>query len=231
MIGLLPAAGQATRMNGLPKYLLPIPGGLSNNLIEFHVYQMDLSGCKEVYIGASDSNFRSLSSVMGEVATIYNAAHHKTMSQTVMSARLDFLYARDHYDESVLFGMPDTYFEDKLAYYKLMDTLTEGAQVAVGLFRARPGQHTKVGMVYMDGEQISDVIDKPVHLGRLEWFWGVLAWQPLFWDCIKPEDPHIGYAIPRAITAGLDVRAVKMDGRYWDCGTPEEYFECIKEIA
>jgi len=47
------------------------------------------------------------------------------------------------------------------------------------------------------------------------------------WPLIDVEDPHVGYALPRAIRAGLDVRGVVLNGTYWDCGTPDDYFDCI----
>lgn len=226
MIGLLPAAGQATRMNGLPKYLLPVPGG---DLLTIHCNRMWAIECEEIFIGANDHNFLALCSSHGEYPIVYRADVFDTMSATVLSLRYDYFYTGFE-DYACLFGLPDTYFEDTRVYHKLTDALNAGAQVAVGLFRAQPGQHAKAGMCRVDGKRIVEVVDKPAETD-LEWLWGVLAWQPTFWDYIKPEDPHVGYAIPRAIAAGLDVRAVFMDGRYWDCGTPEDYFACIREIT
>lgn len=224
MIGLLPAAGQATRMNGLPKYLLPI--NKYHCLLTLHVAYMLETKCKRVYIGANKENYKLLKQ-HSNTAITFPAAHYETMAETLLSI---LEWGKKFARTPILFGMPDTYFEDTQAYRKLADVLSEGAQVAVGLFRARPGQHTKVGMCRIDGNHVTEVIDKPESTD-LEWLWGVLAWQPAFWDYIKPEDPHVGYALPRAIAAGLDVRAVKMDGRYWDCGTSEEYFECIRAIT
>lgn len=229
MIGLLPAAGQATRMNGLPKYLLPIPGG---SLIQRHVDMMRVAGltdCIREYRHSIFIPFRELSwnhaasyDLDGNMA--YPISPTETMSETVLTALPG---SESH---CVLLGLPDTYFEDTQAYHKLADVLNDGAQLAVGLFRSRPSQHTKVGMCRIEGNRVTEVIDKPKSTD-LGWLWGVLAWQPAFWGYIKPEDPHVGYAIPRAIAAGLDVRAVKMEGWYWDCGTPEEYFELITELT
>lgn len=85
-------------------------------------------------------------------------------------------------------------------------------------------------MCRVQNGRITEVVDKP-ECTNLHWAWGVLAWRPVFWDCLRPEMPHVGYGLPCAIESGLDVRAVEMDGQYFDCGTPEEYFQCIRTIT
>lgn len=151
----------------------------------------------------------------------------KTMSETVLRAQ------KSAKDDVVAFGMPDSYFDDWAAFNKLNHAIQDGADVAVGLFLARDEQSSKLGMCDFDPktQQIMQVVDKPVGKTPLAWAWGVLAWKPAFWDCIKASDPHVGFAIPRAIEAGLDVRAVKMDGEYFDAGTPDEYFALIRHLT
>jgi len=233
MIGLLPAAGNAERMGGLPKMLLPVPEG---TLAAFHGKTMLAAGCDPFSIGANRINYDLLRSFYGGYVRLVK--QHETMTETILSLREDMkIVAQIYYDNGmefsdnpVLFGMPDTHFEDAQAYQKLTHALNSGADLAVGLFHTRPEQRSKLGMCRLDGERITDVIDKPEST-TLEWAWGVLGWQPVFWQYLRPEDPHVGYAIPRAIAAGLDVRAVKMVGGYWDCGTPAEYFEMIRSVT
>lgn len=223
MIGILPAAGNASRMNGLPKFLLPIPGGY---LLEWHIARMAAAGCDRVNIGAAPHNHELTNrSIRGlSKAQTWIAYAHDTMSQTVLSGYSNPL-------EPVLFGMPDTYFDDHQAYNKLAAAIDDGADVAVGLFIALQSQRSKLGMCDFDysSQQITAVEDKP-DFTNLSWAWGVLAWKPTFWKCIYAVDPHVGFALPRAIEAGMDVRAVRMDGLYFDCGTPDEYFECIQHL-
>lgn len=90
-----------------------------------------------------------------------------------------------------------------------------GSIVEIGSYRGRSTVALALG-----------VIDKPP-VCAYPWIWGVLAWKPAFWPLIDVEDPHVGYALPRAIRAGLDVRGVVLNGTYWDCGTPDDYFDCI----
>ena len=50
-----------------------------------------------------------------------------------------------------------------------------------------------------------------------------------FEQYIIPNDLHIGYSAAMALENGEKVSAYLMDGRYYDCGTPSEYIELLKE--
>lgn len=223
MIGIIPAAGKAERFDGLPKALLPIPQG---TLIEtLYVRMMAVSTCWHAAIGTNRTTYAFLRQREYISASVYKA-ETETMSETVLTARQ---YVNG--DEPVIFGMADTYFDDAEAFVKLQTALLDGADVAVGVFQTRPEQRHKLGMVDFapDGEVLR-VVDKPAET-KLTWAWGVLAWKPRFWNLLSAKDPHVGYALPRALAAEMDVRAVKMDGGYWDCGTPDEYFSLIRHLT
>lgn len=216
MIGIIPAAGSASRMFGLPKMLLPTPRGV---LIDVLAERMAVT-CDHLYTGTRSGLYGMLAGRLATDAHTVYLANTATMSETVKLAE------RFTVGAYVAFGMPDTLFEDDTAYSKLIAALDAGADVAVGVFRVRHGQHQRGGMVDIDGDRVRAVVDKP-ETCSLAWIWGVLAWKPALWPLINPATPHVGYALPRAISAGLDVRPVILNGPYWDCGTPEEYFECI----
>lgn len=222
MIGLLPAAGRATRIQGLPKFLLPIPDGY---LLKRHIDSMKTAGSEQVYIGASE-NTHSILSEYTPGARVYLAQECETMSQTVLSG-YGLIHA-DGYYPFTLFGMPDSYLPD-YTYPRLLSSLHDGAQVAVAVFPAREGQHQRGGMCQLEGRRVVSVIDKPQETD-LTWIWGALAWTHAFWEFIKPQDAHVGYALPRAIEAGLHVRAVKSNEPYFDCGTVNEYFELVQHL-
>lgn len=215
MIGIIPAAGHATRIHGIPKMLLPTPEG---TLITTLIERMRPMG--QIIIGTRPANYELLA---GMCNALVFRCETETMCETVLRTRK---YMRD--DEYVTFGMPDTYFEDGLAFAKLYAELKGGADVAVGVFETRPEQRRKLGMVeFTPGDEVLRVIDKPTETD-LRWAWGVLAWKPRFWQYIYTNDPHVGYALPRALASEtLDIRAVRMEGGFWDCGTPEEYFDLI----
>lgn len=220
MIGLLPAAGKAERMHGLPKFLLPIG---DSYLLERHVELMRQT-TSNIWTALQPDTFEYFQDFI--LTNTYTPIHFDTMSETVLSFR-NILEK----DKPILFGMPDTYIEDNKAYRKLATALDNGADVAVGLFNIRPGQYNG-GLCRLSGNQVAEVIDKPGEpMPDFCHIWGAIAWQPNFWTYIQAEDPHVGYALPRAVADGKDVRAVVCEGAYWDCGTPADYFECIRRVT
>lgn len=228
-IGIIPAAGKAERMGGIPKFLLPIPGGV---LIDRLAIRMATARTGCIHLGINDTTYKS--GLLHEgVVTIWNVGETHTMSETVLR-----LGKYDERHENVLFGMPDTYFEDEQAFVKLSATLDAGADVAVGVFQIREGQHTEGGMVNVyvdlalprDTWRVKNIVDKPAERVS-DWIWGILAWRSKMWDFIKPEMPHVGFAVQAAIEGGLDVRAVKCDGQFFDAGTPSRYFSLINYLT
>lgn len=222
MIGLLPVAGKAERLHGLPKFLLPIPGGY---LLDWHVTYMSMAGCGRIHIGTSPENYDLLrwgNAKYREYENIYVAQHYATMSETVLEAKALCV------DENVLFGMPDTYWLNNRTYEVLVRDL-EYADVSLAYFAKRPGQHQHVGMVQIYNSHVLAVVDKPLET-NLEFCWGALAWKPIFWKCIRPEDLHVGFAVQRAIEAGLYVRGVPCGNAYFDCGTLDGYYEMLKAV-
>lgn len=223
MIGIIPAAGTAERFGGLTKFLLPCTGDeLLITRLHRLMHKVFVNFDTEFFLHPDNADlFKRLCNPRNVRAVKTN-----TMTETVLNAC--------SYSEPVLFGMPDTYFEDEQAFVKLAAALDDGgnrpgADVVLGVFRARHDQYSQGGMCKLDGDVVYNVMDKMAEprIGY-DWIWGLMAWKPVFWDFLKPDMPHVGYGIMPAVHAGLDVRAVKLDGNYYDCGTPERYFEMIR---
>lgn len=223
MIGIIPAAGHATRINGIPKYLLPVPDGLLIDVLHRRMREADAD---QVLVGVGPHSSESLRT---ENRLLYTV-NTQTMSETVLAARQHF----DDPDESVLFGMPDSYWLDDNVYQRLTKDIDHGALVSVALFETRPGQENKLGMcdVSFDNDvlRITQIADKPKQT-TLHWAWGAMAWCAGFWKYIQPSDPHVGYALQRAVEAHDNVHAQLIYGPYFDCGTAAEYFTCIRQIT
>jgi UTP-glucose-1-phosphate uridylyltransferase len=230
IVGVIPAAGTAERMDGLPKYLLPIR---KSYLLQTLCERMNACGASDLLIGANPNNSSLVQRYLPANGIVYTK-FSETMSETVLAAQPWADKA------NVLFGMPDSWWEgDDFAYRWLVEGLTEEIPVCVAVFKARPAQKGKLGMVMTQGkfvnglgEQILEVVavkDKASTSAYTE-AWGAMAWSPKFWQYIRPADPHVGYALERAISMGVTVRAIKMTGNYWDCGTKDEYFELIRSF-
>lgn len=227
--GMLPAGGLAERFHRLPKYLLPIE---DSYLIKRHikmleslvVYPMDPMVSKGWQVGSNGADWHMLAQL--DIGAI-DVGWTKTMSETLIRMR------RSTYDYCVLMGMPDTYIDDFEAYSKLhqaLDLYPEAIAI-MGVFTARPGQYRQGGMIRNEDARVTEIVDKADTDQGLDFIWGLMAWRPEFWDYIKVDDPHPGYAAQRAIENGEIINMYLMRGGFWDCGTPERYFELIRHLT
>ena len=212
IVGVLPAAGQATRLNGLPKFLLPIPEG---NLLDWHCKQMRAASAERVLVGTSWVN-SALVAQHAPNGTEQYLVSTKTMTETVLAAR------RNAGDADVLFGMPDTYWANEDVYEQI-STAVSDADVTLACWFIRDDQRGKLGQCELDlyGNVLA-VVDKSPDCS-MPWVWGAMYWKPSFWNCLTPTMPHVGYGLPVAMDRGLNVKAVMFMGDYHDCGTFESY--------
>lgn len=222
--GIIPAAGKATRIHGLPKFLLPVPGGY---LLERMAARMGVP----CYIGANPDNAALLKATCPPNATVYEV-NSRAMPETILAARP---YVGD---EHVLVGMPDTYWTDKYVFDVLRDRLEmKWAICAVALFAVEPVMATRLGVCGVINNTgipfISSIVDKSATIPDAPYVnaWGAMAWTPEFWQYIHPEDAHMGIAMQRALDAGVRIAAFLASGDYYDNGTPEDYFRCIRELT
>lgn len=227
-VGLIPAAGKAVRMYGLPKFLLPVKDGL---LIDHLIAQMNQVVTEEIFIGTSHSNAEA---ILRYAPITYDQTKHyrvetRTMSETVLAARPIVG------DANVIFGMGDSYWTGTSIYQRLLDKLNFSC-VSAALWQVSSVQARSLGMCKVEGNIgddeviITKIVDKD-QSGDLSWAWGALAWTKDFWQYIREDDPHVGYAVQRVIEQSNPVPAVLSDGIYFDCGTTDGYFECIRSFV
>ena len=169
MICIIPAAGKAERMNGIPKMLLPVH---DTTLLQKLICKMRrVESPRRLRIGTRTLYGEMLFERINEGGVIVYNAETATMSETVLLAR-DCTPGWEK--EPVMLGLPDAYFEDEDVFPKLAAELRDGADVAVACFRTRPEQRHKLGMVDIGGCEVLRVEEKPAQT-TLEWAWGALA--------------------------------------------------------
>lgn len=218
-IGILPAAGKATRIHGLPKYLLPVPGGY---LLERMANRIGVP----CYIGANADNYDLLNDYKRPEDRVCKVVS-RAMPETILNIRLQAMLG----DENVLVGMPDTYWTDETVFLRLTDYLNQGFICAVAVFYVDVDMASRLGVCHWNKEGLLRHIEdkQPQTNGR--WVWGAVAWRVDFWQYIQPEDAHLGIALQRAVEQGIEIPVVRCGGDYYDNGTPEDYFHCIRELV
>lgn len=219
IVAILPAAGKALRMNGLPKFALPI-NNLNQTLIERHISQIK-DFVNEIVIPTTPNNFSLIENMRLDLKSTVISMETNTMSQTVIEVIRN--YPADRY----VLIMPDTYFHGEVPHKYLAHS---ESPIELAIFAIRDSQKGKLGQVSIDEESnVIEIIDKSENC-NYKYAWGALTFDKTLIEFIEPEDAHIGYAVAKSLLS-CRAKAQVFDCEYFDCGTPSEYFDLIKKIT
>jgi len=232
LVGVIPAAGQGTRLApfSYPKELLPIVytnvSGNNGSVTPRPVLQLSLdvmraAGITECVI--------VIASWKLEIARVFGDGDACGISLTyVMRDAVDAAYpwVRDH---DVALALPDTVLSPADAFHQLWrERLSSRADLVLGLFPTSTPEQLGPVRVDLHGTVI-EVLDKP-KTTDLRHIWGLAVWSPRFTALLHeevsraPEDakPVLGAVFQRAVELGFNVRALCFEaGSYLDVGTPE----------
>jgi UTP-glucose-1-phosphate uridylyltransferase len=218
---ILPAAGKASRMRGLPKFLLPCTNEYLT-LIERHINFL-IDSVENIWIPTSPQYVNLLSSLIEENKKINIVpVSSNTMSETVKVTMTNI-----NKNKYTLI-MPDTYFSDDKTYEKIISADTNHFANLI-CWKTRPSQEGKLGEVsFSNNGKLEAIIDKP-EKRVYQHSWGAVTFTSDLYNFIDPQEPHIGYAIKSAAQQN-NINCIEVKGDYYDCGTPDEYIELIKKI-
>jgi hypothetical protein len=217
-IGLLPASGSASRINGLPKFALPYSG--TKSLIQYHVELM-IPIVDEIRICTRES-WEPLLNEMG----LNKSAKIQMLEPSTMN---DALYRmtrdeRDQKDTQFIVGMPDTVWTatDVNPYQKLSSTDSD-CKVTLLISPFRESLRGKVGQVSITNSNIvEEIIDKDVNCNH-ENIWTAFSMNGYR---LKPSDKSPSHSFLEMLTRKEKIDAAIIDGVYHDLGS----IEGIKEF-
>lgn len=220
MDAIIPAAGMATRMRGIPKFLLPCDD-LYTSLIERHVKEL-IEVCDTIWIPTRPDLVMLIETLgISKDRIVVLPVVTENMSQTVN--RVMQISSAGHF----CLVMPDTFFHGELPYKKLNPTPNFSE---LALWKIREDQKGKLGQVRVSPDNtVIDIKDKVPNCDY-PLFWGALTFASKMKEFINLEDPHIGYAIQAALKAKKEIDYKVLDGEYFDCGTPSEYLKMLEKI-
>ena len=216
----IPAAGLASRLGGIPKFLLPISE--KQTLIGHHVDNLIKLKNYEITIGTSEKFYKTLLDIYEGFAI--KKIESFSMVETVSKLTLE--------EESLsLVIMPDTYFKN----YQIVEDMRKKIQskeldIVLGIWNIKTDQIGKLGQCSIIGERVKKIIDKDKNC-KEQYFWGLIMWKPSFNQYIKKEDKHFGISLNRAIKNNLEVGYVKANQEYYDCGTFSEYETLLNNLT
>jgi hypothetical protein len=216
---LVPASGFATRMNQIPKFLLPV-GNEGKTLLKTHMelasdqYERILIGTRPELVPLLDAK------TLGENVEIFPLVT-KTMSETII--KLSQVSENDKF----VMVMPDTFFLDSSPHTFFSETQEV---LGLALWSIRDSQRGKLGQVEIKGGTIQSVKDKDPSCS-FDLAWGSMCFNREYLNLVTPAMSHIGLAISDAIQSKLPISFSVQGGSYFDCGTPREYFELIRLLT
>lgn len=216
---VLPAVGLATRLGGIPKFLLPCGDRVS--LIERHIATVPSS--VEVMVPTTETLAPIVAKVLGSRARIVPMAT-KTMSETVRKA------IQIQHADRVAIGLPDTYCEPSPDYGLLLDLLSD-YESAVAVFRTRKDQRGRLGAVRISGETIAEVRDKAPDFDS-DFHWGAVAFRhDALVRNLNDSDPHVGFALESLVHSGGLARVASISDVYFDFGTFDEVLRAYAHLS
>lgn len=235
-VGLIPAAGRATRLGSLPcsKEIYPVGWEESRPKVASHYVLEDMrrGGIETAYIVLREGKW-DIPTYWGDgrrvgvhLAYVMMGAPHGTPFS--LDQAFPFVQNR-----RVALGFPDILMTPGGVYAELLDRQTEGgADVVLGLFPAHRPE--KVDMVDLDdsGRPRRFVI-KP-KATTLQYTWLCAVWTPAFTfylhsliqdiesDWSPDEELFLGDVFDGALDSDIEIDAVCFpDGKYVDIGTPD----------
>lgn len=235
-VGLIPAAGLATRLQPLayPKELLPIiyrgeAAGLTPRpVLQSSLEQMRRADVRQCVIVIAEWKLE-IARIFGDGSALGVALAYVMRSQPrgladALDAARPWLADRD-----VALALPDTLIapEDALARLRT-EREASGADVVLGVFPADCPE--QLGPVRVDAAgAVLEVLDKPATTD-LRNSWGLAIWSPRFTALLGEQvaaaadhvKPVLGAVFHHAIEIGLQVRAVTFpEGQFIDLGTSQ----------
>ena len=188
MISILPAAGYARRMKGIPKFLLPIDENYKS-LLEYHIENL-LPFSQELIIPTRKDLLPIIKSLDYDFSNIiFMEVETNTMNETVSEVLKKF-----NYDQALII-MPDTYFSSGYPFLdkeNLHDSLC-----TLACWKIRNEQRGKLGEVKIENGFVEKIIDKDINTG-FDYSWGSILFNKEFEQYIIPNYLHNGYSASMA---------------------------------
>jgi glucose-1-phosphate thymidylyltransferase len=240
VVGVVPAAGQATRIAPLPvsKELLPVglraEGDRARIRVACHclLERMRYAGVDRAFLLVGHGKW-DIPAYLGDGADdgmdlAYVVVRDSRGAAFTVDRAFPFVA-----DDVVAFGFPDIQFRPADAFDRLLSRQAEqGADVVLGLFPTdRPDLVDMVGTD--DRGAVRRIVVKPAHT-TLRHTWIIAVWTPAFTAFLHryanermvdrgraPDggEVHVGHVIQAAVDAGMSVDSVVLDdGSFLDIG-------------
>lgn len=213
VVGVIPAAGYATRLQPLEcsKEVLPVGG---RPIMDYLAERMRAGGSTRVRVVTRPEKTDVIAHAE-ELGAEVVLGYPVTVSASFL-AGTEGLAPTD----IVLVGFPDTLWEPRDAYAQLVHAVREDCEVALGLFRIRAADLPRSDVIAFDESgAISGIAVKPSDPPS-EWIWGCAAARANSLDRLaQTEWP--GEYFDLLCREGASVHGIRLSDDWLDVGTKE----------
>lgn len=251
VIGLVPAAGEASRIAPLPfsKEMYPVgfrhspseKDGRPKVVCHYLLEKMRIAGITKAYIVLRQGKWDIPAYLQdGAIAGIHLAYLMRGLPYGVPYT-LDQAYPFVQ-NTIIAFGFPDILFKPNDTFVRLLAKhVGSKAHITLGLFPADSPR--SVDMVKLDKtSRVRRIFIKPEHT-KLRLTWGVAVWSPVFTTFLHEylaslKGPRVGklelsmgHVIKAAVARDLRVEGISVsEDPYLDIGTPKNLFKAIRDV-
>ena len=209
IVGVVPAAGYAVRLQPLPhsKELLPAGG---RPVMDYVIERMRAAGADEVRVVTRPEKEDVVEHARDAGVTLV-LAHPPTLNAS-FAAGLAGLAP----DDIALLGFPDSIWEPHDGFRPLVEAVLAGHEVALGLFKT-PGLEGVDYVALDDDGGIAGIEIKPA-APPSEWMWGAAAARARTLDGLERQEWPSGHFLDLR-DRGLELHGVRLSSTYLDVGT------------
>ena len=210
VVGVIPAAGHATRLQPLDcsKEMLDIGG---RAVIDYIAERMRAAPCDQLRIVTRPEKADVVRHA-AELGALVVPAHPPSLGRSLL-AGLGGLSD----DDVVLIGFPDSIWEPVDGYARVLPLLGEGFDVALGLFRSTEDMRRFEPVVTNGGPRVRTIEFKPEHPSS-NWLWGCAALPAgVLRGLGDGQEPGVYF---NSLCRSARVGAVRLSESYVDIGTP-----------
>lgn len=212
IVGVVPAAGRATRLQPLEgsKELCPVRG---RPVMDHLVERMRLGGCSQLRVVARPEKLDVIAHA-GELGAVVIQGRPRSVAASLLlgAAELDP-------GDVVLFGFPDTLWDPPEGFARLVSELGVRYDIVLGVFDSREPQRSDVVVLGEDGA-VRSIQVKPARPDSTL-VWGCLATTVAALDGLEAYDEP-GRFLDEGASGGR-IGAVRFDSELVDIGTPESF--------
>ena len=222
---IIPAAGSATRMGGIPKFLLPV-GSSGKPLLRSHL-EMSQSANLETVVMLHPTLFEFGKELIGSW-NFPNVRLFGVESPSMTKTVIEAIRLSETQETIFSISMPDTFFSNPNSFEGsfLLDLRRKAPSLAI--WQIHENQAGKLGQVLIDRDSgyVADMIDKDPNCGYAH-IWGMMALNRELIEKFNENDPHPGISLKESLKSGVNISWVEASGDYLDCGTPKEYYRAF----